>query len=212
MARSRMHRRYTRNPGTPAPKKNNPPLFTDLLEFVGPGFASFAATRFATRITSTQIAKVRPNLSKHAGAGISVAAFLAAWFLAHRVKWLEKYHTPITVGAAIAALQSLIQIYVPKLGWMISDASPEIDAAVAAPQLAAARESADLQPVDVDPNEFTYDDSYDAGRYSKTGYKPGQSPPIMNRGDGNDEADISDIAMDDAIGQGGNLGVFSPAN
>jgi hypothetical protein len=210
MARSRLHKRYVKNPGT-EPKRSNPPLFTDLLEFVGPGFAAFAAARFGTRIATTQVAKLRPSLSKHAGAGISVAAFLAAWFLAHKVKFLAKYHTPITVGAAIAALQSLIQLYLPALGWMVSDATPELDsnataAATLAPQSVAHTQ---LQPMDVDPNEYTYDDSYDAGRYSSPGKPPpGQSPPIIATGRAAGVPDdLADMSIDDAIGA--NLGVFS---
>jgi hypothetical protein len=197
MARSRLHKRYVKNPCGGA-FKSNPPLFTELLEFVGPGFAAFAATRFGTRIATTQVAKLKPNMGKHAGAWISVAAFLAAWFLGHKVKFLEKYHTPITVGAAIAALQSLIQLYIPKLGWMVADASPELDAAAVAaatPQLAAVNPN--LQEVDDDPNEYTYNDSYDAGRYSKPSRQPGQTPPII--GKKTDQADIDDLSIDDAM-------------
>lgn len=198
MARSRLHKRYVKNPCGSA-FKSNPPLFTELLEFVGPGFAAFAATRFGTRIATTQVAKLKPNMGKHAGAGISVAAFLAAWFLGHKVKFLEKYHTPITVGAAIAALQSLIQLYIPKLGWMVADASPEIDAvaiAAATPRLAAVNPN--LQEVDDDPNEYTFNDSYDAGRYSKPASgQPGQSPPII--GKKTDQADIDDLSIDEAM-------------
>lgn len=208
-ARRRRSRAPKRNPSEP---RSNPPLFKDLLEFVGPGFAAFAATRFGTRVAATQVAKWRPGLSKHAGAGISVGAFLAAWFLGHKLKWLEKYHTPITVGAAIAALQSVIQLYLPKLGWMVSDASPELaEAAAPAAQLTAPPD--DLQPVDLDPNEFTYDDSFDAGRYSKTGHRPaGQTPPIMAPQQSGAARGEDDISMDDAISQTGNLGVFSSAN
>jgi hypothetical protein len=184
--------------------KSNPPLFTDLLEFVGPGFAAFAATRLGTRIAATQIAKLKPEMGRHAGAGISVAAFLAAWFLAHKVKFLAKYHTPITVGAAIAALQSLIQLYIPKLGWMVADASPELDSAVAAatPKLAAV--NPDLQHIDEDPNEYTYNDSFDAGRYGKS--RSGESPPIIGKRT-DDDAAMADLSIDDAIGS--SLGVFS---
>ena len=129
---ARLHRRYKhrrsrRSGSDPAPRRN-PPLFADLAEWVGPGFAGFAATRFATRVAATQIAKRKPSWGKHVGAGVSVGAFLAAWFLAHRVRWLAKYHTPITVGAAIAALQSIIQLYIPRLGWMLADATPELAA------------------------------------------------------------------------------------
>lgn len=212
MARSKLHRRYVKNPGTQP--RRNPPLFTDLLEFVAPGFASFAATRLGTRIAATQIDKWKPGAGKHAGAGISIAAFLAAWFLGHRVKWLAKYHTPITVGAAIAGLQSLIQLYLPKLGWMVADATPELASQATAAALVASQSNNDLQlqPVDEDPNEYTYNDSYDAGRLSRH-HRHG---PQQNTGGEGAAAkgsaqmvDDSDLAIDDAIGQSANLGVFS---
>jgi hypothetical protein len=200
MARSRSHRRYVRT----GESRHNPPLFTDIVEFVGPGFGGFAATRLLTRVASTQIAKHSPTWGKHAGAVASVGAFFAAWLLAHKWKWLERFHTPIVVGSAIAALQSLIQIYIPKLGWIVADASPEIGAAQAQKLLAEQSPTTqlNLQPTDEDPNEFTFNDTYDAGRYSK--------PAAQAAGPGGPaQPDLSDLAIDDAIGQSSNLGVFS---
>lgn len=204
--RSRLHRRYGKRrdrarSGSGSEPRRNPPLMSDLVEWVGPGFASFAATRFATRVAATQIAKRKPSWGKHAGAGVSIGAFLAAWFLGHRLKWLGKYHTPITVGAAIAALQSLIQLYIPKLGWMVSDASPELAAAEpTADPLSVAAAQHQLRPVNEDPNEYTYNDSYDAGRYS---------PAQQGAGGGSDGVDPADLQVDDMMGQSANLGVFS---
>lgn len=200
MARSRLHRRYNGSETRP-----NPPLFTDLMEFVVPGFVGFATTRFATYIAATQIAKRKPSLGKHVGVGVSIGAFLAAWFLAHRLKGVAKYHTPIVVGSAIAALQSILQLYFPKIGWMVGDATPEIAAAHEEAQQIA--EHADLEPVEIDPNEFTYNDSYDAGRYSappssKVGKMPKPTPSASK------DDDLSDLEIDDAIGSQ-NLGVFS---
>jgi hypothetical protein len=170
------HRRKSREGSAP---RRNPPLITELGEWIGPGFAAFAATRFGTRIAATQIAKKKPSWAKHAGAIASVAAFAAAWLLAHRVKFLAKYHTPIAVGAGIAALQSLIQLYVPKLGWMVADATPEIahTPAPAQPQLPA-----NFELLDDDPSIYTYNDAYDAGRYagstSPTGMTSGVAPAV----------------------------------
>jgi hypothetical protein len=210
MARSRLHRRYVKKTF-----KANPPLFTDLVEFVIPGFGGFAATRFVTRVAMTQVAQRAPSWGKHAGAVASVGSFLAAWFLAHKWKWLEKWHTPIVVGSAIAAGQSLLQIYAPNLlGWIVSDATPELAAGTAQAALTAPDQQLaqlHLQPTNEDPNEFTYNDSYDAGRYNgqqgpgsmKVGplppNQPVQSPPAT---------DGSDLAIDDAIGTA-NLGVFA---
>lgn len=164
MARSRLHRRYVK-------ARSNPPLFRDILEFVGPGFAAFAATRFVSYVSATQIAKRAPKWGKHAGAVTAVGSFLGAWFLAHRVKFLEKYHTPIVVGAALAGLQSLIQLYIPQLGWMLADPTPEMaqQQELSVPSMSQMA----LQPTDEDPNEFVYNEAFDAGRMS-----PVKSPPI----------------------------------
>lgn len=206
---ARLHRRYKhRRPrrssaGDPAPRRN-PPILADLVQWVGPGFASFAATRFLTRVAATQIARRKPSWGKHAGAGASVAAFASAWWLGHRVKWIAQYHTPITVGAAIAAIQSLVQLYLPKLGWMLADATPELAAGASAADLTAPQTR--LLPVNEDPNEFTYDDSFDAGRYSQ----PPAGRPQVNAAHStdSDDDDLSDLVIDDAIGAQ-NLGVFS---
>lgn len=167
----RLHRRYRkrRRSSEGSSPRHNPPLLRDLGEFIGPGFAGFAATRFGTRIATQTLAKRKPSWGKHAGALASVGAFVAAWLLAHRVKLLEKYATPIAVGAGIAAAQSLIQLYIPKLGWMVSDASPEI-AALPAPAAAPAKLPAGLEFVDEDPGVYTYSDDYDAaGIHAPTG-------------------------------------------
>lgn len=190
----RRRRRMTENPA-----RSNPPLMTDLLEYAGPGFAAFAGTRFLTRIAMTQLAKWKPGLGKHAGAATSVGTFLAVWLLGHKVKIVEKYHTPVVVGAAIAMAQSLLQIYFPQLGWIVADATPDLalPAAPANTQLAIAQ--LDLRPTDDDPNEFTYNDEYDAGRMT----------PVRSGAGGGAQVDINDLAIDDAVGQATSSGVFS---
>jgi len=211
MARSRLHRRYVKKTF-----KANPPLFTDLVEFVVPGFGGFAATRFVTRTAMTQVAQRAPSWGKHAGAVASVGSFLAAWFLAHKWKWLERWHTPIVVGSAIAAGQSLLQIYAPNLlGWIVSDATPELAAGTAQTALTAPDQQLaqlHLQPTNEDPNEFTYNDSYDAGRYSGQqgpgSMKVGPMPPANQPVQSPPATDGSDLAIDDAIGTA-NLGVFA---
>lgn len=214
MARSKLHRRYARNPGY----THNPPLFTDLVQFVAPGFAGFAATRFVTHVAATQIAKRAPKWAKHAGAASSVGSFLGAWFLAHKVKWLEKHHTPLVVGSAIAMLQSLIQLYVPRLGWMLSDASPEI-ANEAQGALTAQQPQMQLKPTEYDPNEFTYNDEFDQGRYAKpSGVSPKTGAAPASSGPGgpapqdvreDDLPDLADLAIDDDVIGSANLGVFN---
>ncbi len=103
----------------------NPPPMQDLVEFILPGFGGYAVTKFLARVVNTQLAKKYPNAGKHLAAGSTIAAFLAAWFLLHRVKRLAKYHTPAVVGSAIASLQTLVRLYLPKYGWMVADFEPQ---------------------------------------------------------------------------------------
>src|SRR5262245_51488797 len=98
MRRTRVHKRYINKDKPRHRYQHNPPLLTDILEFVGPGFGSFAATRFLTRLATSQIAQRKPSWGKHAGALASAGSFFAAWFLGHKVRWLERWHTPIVVG------------------------------------------------------------------------------------------------------------------
>jgi hypothetical protein len=207
--RSRVHRRYVKAP------RRNPPIITEVLEFAVPGFGGFAASRFLTHVTATQVAKRAPSWAKHAGVIASLGSFGAAWLLANKVKFLEKYHVPIVVGSAIAAAQSILQLYLPMVGWMVSDATPEI-ATAATPQVSAADQQLaqmQLQPTNEDPNEFMYNDAFDAGRYSgsqgrasmKTGPLPQTTPAA---GQPAQAQSTDDLAIDDAIGQA-NLGVFA---
>jgi hypothetical protein len=103
----------------------NPPPIQDLVEFILPGFAGYGATKMLARIVATQAAKKFPNAGKHIAAASTIAAFAAAWLLLHRIKRLQKYHTPAVVGAGIASLQTLIQTYLKKYAWMISDVTPD---------------------------------------------------------------------------------------
>lgn len=202
MARSRLHkrykRRYRRNPdGGGSGARTNPPLFADVFEFIGPGFAGFAATRMLTRFAAVQIAKHKPSLGKHAGAAASVGAFLAAWLLAHRWKAISKYQMPLIVGAGLAALQSLIQLYTPKLGMLVADASPQLAQTQA--QLQFGPNPKDLQPIDDDPNDYVYNDSYDAGRMDQQ----------QTSADQQAVDDLNDLDLEEVAGQTQQMGIFT---
>lgn len=215
---ARIHRRYRKNKkhksegGT---RRHNPPLLKDMLEYIGPGFAAFAITRFGTRIVATQIAKWKPSWAVHAGAAASVGSFLAAWLLAHKVKWLEKYQAPLMVGSAIAAAQSLIQLYAPNLlGWAVSDATPQLASGSSANSLSSGQtvtmaDGTQLQVTDDNPADFTYNDSFDAGRYTgssgqTTGSATGQAPAAAPAATGDDEL-LADLDLDT------NGGIFAQA-
>jgi hypothetical protein len=135
-------KRKRRNPDGPASTgavaaflepKTNPPPMTDLVEFIIPGFGGYAATKLLHRVVNIQLSKKYPRSGKHVAAASTIGSFLAAWFLLHRIEKLAKYHTPAVVGAAIASLQTLIQTYLPKYGWIVSDVQPEFSPFTGAP-------------------------------------------------------------------------------
>ncbi len=156
--------------------RGNPPLLTDLAEYVIPGFGGFVATKFVANLAAAQIAKRWPRYARHAGALASVGSFLSAWWLGHRLRLISRWHSPLTVGSAMATAHNLVQLYFPdKLAWIVG--SPK-QAAIAAAvnqqaQLAAAQQAANppapelpdhLEEVDDDPSWYTFNDAYDAGR------------------------------------------------
>lgn len=215
--------RARRNPDEPSPapsRSSSASPIGDLFSYVGPGFAGFAATRFATRVASTQIATRWPNMAKHAGALASVGSFLAAWQLAHRVKVLEPYSEPIAVGSGIAAIQSIIQLYIPRLGWVVSDATPELDATAAAAVAPAADPSAQVAANGFDDNFEILDevtgswragrDAGDPGRYAKPiqNHKVQRSNQVINDAQNASDDPIFDMmdAGDDFANVGGSLG------
>lgn len=215
---AKFKRRHKKNPGEP---KRNPPIGTDLVEYILPGFGAFAATRFMTRIAAVQISKRWPKYAKHAGAMASVGAFAAAWFGAHRVRFLEKYHHPIVIGSGLAAIQSLIQLYVPAIGWMISDASPELAATAGASTISAVAGgtsgssllpsmASGAPPVpagfqETDANTwYSYNDAFDAGSQRGQQAQPAQQPPASPMtSSAPDDGQIDDILS------GTDLGSFS---
>jgi len=165
----RYRRKKRRNPDSDSGGSSSSLAIGEIGEYVLPGFAGFAVARFTTRVAATQIAKRKPAWAKHAGGIAALAAFFSAWLLVHRVKQLRKYHLPLVIGAGLAALQSIIQLYVPRLGWMVADASPDLAAAdqvqqMSAGQRAAAALPAGLTAVDDNPADYVYNDSYDPGR------------------------------------------------
>jgi hypothetical protein len=153
----RMRVKYV-NPGAlvSASPSANPPLLTDLAEFIVPGFAGYAATRLLARVTYVQLSKKWPKASRHLAAGSGVGAFLASWYLLHHVERLKKYHTPATVGAAIAALQTIVQTYLPKFGWIVSDFQPTVGSVTSpmvAPKPTAAQIAAATAEIEAQDDE-----------------------------------------------------------
>lgn len=197
-----------------APKRN-PPIGVDVVQFILPGFAAFAATRLGTKIVTAQIAKRWPKAAKHAGAIASVGTFAAAWYGAHKVKYLDRYHDAVVVGSGLAALQNLVQLYLPKVGALLGDPQPTaanvpVLAARPAPAAIAAAPAPNV-PAGFTPttaNEwYSYNDSFDAGGYKgkpegMQSPTPGAAPSEPDEMQINDLLDNSDLVDSD-------LGSFS---
>lgn len=108
------------------PRKNavlvgNPPLGIDIWEMVVPGLGAYAGTRLAGRIGYRLARKKSAAVAKFAGPVTSVIVAAIGWYLVHKVKKFSKYHTPVVVGASIAALQGLLQTFLPQYGWILND-------------------------------------------------------------------------------------------
>lgn len=108
----------------PSPR-SNPGIVADFTHVLLPGFAAYAATRFLQRVIYTIVQKRWPKYGKHAHAAAGLVAAGGVWWQGHRIKALAPYHDSIVSGAAIAAVQGVIQTYVPRLGWVVSDCKPE---------------------------------------------------------------------------------------
>jgi hypothetical protein len=162
-ARSASRRVAKKNPSRPRSSLvSNPPALQDLTELVLPSLAGYGATRFVARILYSRLIKRWPKFAKHGAVLSSIATAAAAWFLVHRFKRLAKYHTPVVIGSSIAAAQAVLQSYLPKFGWIVSDFQ-DTNALLKA-------------PVQADPDEL---DGYE----ERTTYlTPGSRPPESGGG------------------------------
>jgi hypothetical protein len=166
-------RRRRRNPDDDSAPRSNPSGFmadlTELGELVIPAFAGYAGGRLVSRITYVQAQKKWPRAAPHLAAGASALTVLAAYLALPRVRKFASYQVPATLGAAIASLQSLVQTYLPKFGWMVSDYT-QLASAKSAPapraqtlsqedldMLDAGMDLNDEGELDVDPKGASFD-------------------------------------------------------
>ncbi len=210
---SKLAKFRSRHGGASSAPKRNPPMATDVVEYLVPGFVAFALDRILTKFIAAQIERRAPKYAKHAGAIAAIGTFGAAWWGAHKVKYLEKYHHPIVIGTGLAALQSLIQLYVPKLGAFLGDPLSSSKPASSAPliQSQAPAQLASSPPPGFRPttaNEwYTYNDSFDAGGYK--GKEEGMQTPVPGQQTSEpDEMQITDL-LDNSDIVDADLGSFS---
>ena len=96
----------------------NPPLDVDLVSFVLPGFAAFAATNLLARQLPLNVKPLGRNA--HGPMLAAAAAFAAAYWGAHRMPSLKPHHTPIVVGSGLALLQMAVTRYLPHLRGLVN--------------------------------------------------------------------------------------------
>lgn len=110
--------------------RRNPDLdTTDLTEKVLPGFAAYGVTRFLSRAAFTIAQKKKIKAARHVAVGTGLVLAAGTWAFANRVKQTQKFYEPILIGAGSAALQGILQAYMPKFGWMTGDLPTQTAAA-----------------------------------------------------------------------------------
>jgi len=232
-ARSRrvsLRRRHRDGGASPSGWTRNPAVFAgvDWVEtgkLVGIGFGGFAAGRLMTRIVAVQVAKRKPTWAKHAGVAANALAFAAALFGARRWSKTKPYEMPLVLGTGLSLLQTVLQAYFPKLGWMVSETTPDqIAEASGQQQLPAAQTTGYLPDDDGDVGDgdwSDFNDAYDQGRFARSA-QPGNQPPppprqpqpvqtqsdVHQEGGGVDDSDVDDVLTDLNDDEGG--GVFAP--
>jgi len=90
-------------------------------ELVLPGVAAYAGTRIAGRIGYAIGRRRSAAMARHLVPLSSLAAAIAAIILAGKWEKLSAYKTGIMVGSGIAAVQSVLQAYVPQWAWVLAD-------------------------------------------------------------------------------------------
>jgi len=93
----------------------------EIAETVLPGAGAYVATRFASRAVYTVAERRAPALAKHAAVAAGAGACALVWAYGDRVEKLAEYRDAILVGAGVAAIQSVLQAYLPRYGWIVGD-------------------------------------------------------------------------------------------
>lgn len=196
-------------------------------KLVGVAFGGFAAGRLATRIVAVQVAKRKPTWAKHAGVAANALTFAAALFAARRWSKTKPYEMPLVLGTGLSLLQTVLQTYFPKLGWMVAETTPEqiAEASGQGQQLPGAQTTGYLPDDDGDVGDggdwSDFNDAYDQGRFARSA-QPGNQPPpaprppqpvqtqsdVHQEGGGIDDSDVDDVLTDLNDDEGG--GVFAP--
>lgn len=173
---------------------SNPTDFS-VLNDVAPAVAGYAGTRLLGRIAMVQIGKRWPQLGRWANVIGTSIGFGATWLLGNRINPIERWHQPITIGAAIAAVQTVVQTALPQVGWMVSDCDMSQYQAQQTPILTPAAPAAAPSAT----SDYEDDDEY--------GFEDEQA---SNAGGSDAAAPVTDDATDDqGTDEDFDTGIFS---
>lgn len=99
----------------------NPAVGQDLAEQVIPGLVTYAGLRVGGRIAYKLGKRKGAGWAKHLGALTPVLLAAGGYYAVHKSEKLKPYHDAFVVAAAIAVIQSLMQTYAPRWGWILND-------------------------------------------------------------------------------------------
>lgn len=180
LAQYRSRRKAKANPEAKATK--------ELAVNIGAGFAGYAATRLISRMAYSQAIKRWPNGAAYANVIASAIGATGVYFGSKHWSKIADHHEAASIGAGIALLQTAVQTFVPKFGWIVGDVSAE--------QYVATKEKRELPDADLDsllpsdnapelaaPAEDTFSlDALLAERPDMEAVPIGQSEPSVDAG------------------------------
>ena len=187
-AQAKARARARRNPES-NPKSIDLSGLYEIGELAIPAFAGYAGARLISRITYVQSQKKWPRAARHLAVGASLATALGAYLVLPRIRRFSNYQVSATLGAAIASAQSIIQTYLPKFGWMVSDYTALAPAS--SPKPVATMPVATLSPEEM---ALLTDDDLDAG-----GADPADVDPkgaVFDAAGAIDDGDLDDLGLD----------------
>lgn len=97
----------------------------ELATNVGAGFAGYAATRLLSRMAYATALKRFPKGSPYIHIAASAISATGVYFGSKHWSKVDEYHEAASIGAGIALMQTALQTLAPKLGWIVSDVSPD---------------------------------------------------------------------------------------
>ena len=125
-------------------RRKNPGKLEATAYSLAAGVAGYAVSKFASRLAYAQTIKRFPKVANHAKALTPVAAAFGVHFGSKYWSKSAEYTEEITIGASVAAVQAIVQTYLPKFAWLISDVQASEYQAPAVKMPSTASSSVDL--------------------------------------------------------------------